>query len=1041
MIERFIAFFVNRHLLTNILFISVILGGLFAWQEIKKEERPDVTYDRIRVTANYPGATAAEVEHFVTRELENELKAVDGVYRIYSSVSRGSTSVTVELEKDLSNKDETITEIRNAALGAQLPPEVLDKPKVRVFKSSKKAIIDIALIHTQAHLLSIEQRQELQRYAAALELQLLNLPQINSINRSGYLQEELQINIDPQKLVRYQIPLSQVIREIKNNHIRQPAGRIKVKDEPIVTINAQLDTIEKLNNLYVQAGFQGKAIQLKSIAKVKKDFRREKQITKVNGHESIMFNVVKNGAYGIMESLDAVNKVVNSYKKNNLKNSDIQLVMLDDESYEVRNRLGIISTNGAIGFTLILITLFLFLNKRAGVWVAMGIPFTICLTLIVTLLMGYTINNVTLAAVIIVMGIVVDDAIVVAENISRFRSQGYNSHEAAVKGTSQVFLPVLASITTTCVAFVPLFYFNGHFGSFVSFIPPIVFLMLLASLLESLVILPGHLHIQSPRFLSKQKTLQSIAESTPHWFDHIEKKYGDLLIRLLNYKYFIFAIFIGLLISSFIIAKQNMKFVLFPHSETREIVLIGIANKKSDRFETAMISKRIENIIQPYIGKEVIGFRTEIARSRHGGIAKENRFRMIVEIKPKEERERSADDLVALWKPLTKNIKGLKKVIIQKSRWGQSSGSAVEVLILENNDKLRNQAAEALLAAMNNHPALKNAEIDRPLSLPEYNIDIKRDKVKRLAISPVDIATTFRASLEGKILYELPKGNESVDVRLSVIDSAKNNIENILKIPVENRSKYLAPLSDLVIVTKRIAPTSITRQDTRRATTVYANLKPDTLMTPVQIATGLENSVFHQIISQQPSTSLNFEGEVADTRESQHDLRNAVIMVVLLILSILIILFNSISRALLIILAIPFGVVGVIYAFWLHGETLFGFFAAIGTLGMAGVVINDAIIMLTKLDQEYKNNTLAQDEKIARIAQTRLKAVILTTLTTVAGVMPTAYGIAGYDSMLSEMMLAMAWGLLFGSLITLLLIPCMYSFIQDLQQRFQAKQN
>lgn len=1041
MIARFIEFFVNRHLLTNMIFISVILGGLFSWQEIKKEERPDVTYDKIRISATYPGATAEEVEHFVTRELEEELKTVDGVYRMYSSVSRGTTSVTVELEKDLADKNEAITEIRNAVLATQLPPEVRDKPTVRVFKSSKKAIIDIALIHTRAHLLTTPQRQELQRYATALELQLTNLPQINSINRSGYLQEELQINADPKKLVRYQIPLSKVIDEVSKNHIRQPAGHLEVKDEPNVTINAQLDTVEKLNKLNIQASFQGKAIELKSIAEVRTDFRREKQITKVNGHESIMFNVVKNGSFGILESLDAVQKVVDGFIANNLLHSDIQLVVLDDESYEVRNRLSIISTNGAIGFTLILITLFLFLNKRAGIWVAMGIPFTVCLTLIFTSVVGYTINNVTLAAVIIVMGIVVDDAIVVAENIARFRSRGFSSQDAAVKGTAQVFMPVLASIATTCVAFIPLFYFSGHFGSFVSFIPPIVFLMLFASLLESLVILPGHLHIQSPKFLSRQ---QNSIQVKPHWFDRIEQRYGNILIRLLKFKYLIFTIFIALFIGSIFLAKQTMSFVLFPHSETREIVFIGVANKKADRYDTANISKKIENIITPYIGKEVIGFRTEIARSRHGGVAKENKFRMIVEIVPKEERERSADDLVSLWKPQAEKVKDLTKLIIQKSRWGQSSGSAVEVLIQENDDVLRNKAAEAIKAAMDKHSELANAEIDRPLTLPEYKINIQREKAKRLSISPMDIATTFRASLEGNILYELPKGNEHVDVRLSIIDSAQKDINSILTIPVEHKGNYLAPLGDFVIINKVMAATSINRRDTRRATTVYADLKQNASKTPLQIATDLENSVFRDIISQQPSTSLNFDGEVADTRESRNDLRNAVVMVIFLIFAILVILFNSISRPLLIMLAIPFGLVGVILAFWLHGQTLFGFFAAIGALGMTGVVINDAIIMLTKLDEEYDKptdkslaETTHRNEKIARIAQTRLKAVILTTLTTVVGVLPTAYGMAGYDSMLAEMMLAMAWGLLFGSIITLLLIPCMYSFIQDMQQRFQ----
>jgi len=1036
MISKLIEFFVNRHLLTNMLFVSVIIGGLFSWQEIKKEERPDITYDMIRVSASYPGATAEEVEHFVTRELEEELKAVDGVYRIYSSVSRGTTTVTVELDKDYPNKNETITEIRNAALGTDLPPEVRDKPTVRVFKSSKKAIIDIALIHKKSHLLTNQQRQELQRYATTLELQLTNLPQVHSTRRSGYLQEELQINVDPKELVRYQIPLSQVIAEITSNHIRQPAGHVQVKDEPSVTIDAQLDSVEKLNPLYIQAGFKGKAIDLETIAEVRTDFRREKTITKVNGHESIMFNVVKNGSYGILESLDAVQRVVDDFSANNLNHTDVELVVLDDESYDVRNRLTIIATNGAIGFSLILFTLFLFLNRRAGIWVAMGIPFTICLTLIFAMMMDYTINNVTLAAVIIVMGIVVDDAIVVAENVGRFRAQGFSSEEAAVRGTSQVFLPVLASIITTCVAFMPLFFFTGRFGSFVSFIPPIVFLMLFASLLESLIILPGHLHISVPRLFKNKGVSKKIK---PHWFDRIETRYGDILIPLLKYKYLIFFTFVGLFIGSLMLANQTMKFVLFPHSETREIVLIGTADKKVDRFETALISQRIENLIKPYIGKEVVGFRTEIARSRHGGVAKENIFRMIIEIVPKEERLLSADELVSLWKPLTENVAGLKKLVIQKSRWGQSSGSAVEVLVLENDDILRNQAAQSVLDAMNNHPDLNNAEIDEPVSLSEYKIDIQRDKVKRLAISPVDIAMAFRASLEGEILYELPNGNEHIDVRLSVIDSAKSDIESILEIPVENRSNYLAPLGDLVTIEKSETPTSINRRDKRRVTTVLADLAPGAAKTPLEIADDLENGIFKTVLIEQPSTSLNFDGEVADTRDSKDDLRNAIVMVLVLIFAILVMLFNSLSRPLIIMLAIPFGVTGVIVAFWLHGQILFGFFAAIGTLGMAGVVINDSIIMLSKLEQEYDDDSAASiDEKIARIAQTRLKAVILTTLTTVAGVLPTAYGIAGYDATLAEMMLALAWGLLFGSVITLLLVPCLYSFARHMQHRFTS---
>jgi multidrug efflux pump subunit AcrB len=1029
MLERFISYFVSRHLLTNLLFITILVGGILSWPNIKKEELPDVTFDRVRISATYPGATAEEVEHFVTREIEEVLEGLDGIYRITSTASQESTRVTVELEKDYPDKNEAISEIRNAVLDVDLPDEIRDAPRVRVFKTSRKAILDVALIHTGAHLLNTAERQLLQKYALALETQLLSLPQVNSINRKGYFQPELQIKVKPEKLIRYDIPFSQVKNAISRNHARQPAGHIEAKNEPKVTINAQLDTIEKLNKLYIQAGFQGRAIALHEIAEVESGFDLRKEIIKVNGHGAVMFNVVKTSAHGILESIKAVEEEVDQFRKNHLEEVAIDVVLLDDESIDVRNRLNIIATNGAIGFGLVLLALFLFLSKRAGFWVGMGIPFTISFTLIIGSWLGYTINNTTLAAVIIVMGIVVDDAIVVAENIGRLRRQGLDSFDAVVKGTSQVFIPILAAILTTCIAFVPLFFFSGRWAAINAFIPPIIFLMLAASLLESLFILPGHLHLALP-FAKNSKPVPTYGS---HWFDRIEQLYGRFLIRVLPLKYLVFAFFIGLLVFSGWIMTNNMKFVLFPHEETRDIVLSGKASQQADRFVTAAITSELESIFKPFIGREVVGYRTEIARSRRGGDVQENRFRMIVEIVPKEKRERSADQLIALWKPEIDKVEGLKKLVIQKSRWGHASGSPIEIIVQENNDRLREQAAGALAEAMRAHPALANVEIDEPIKITEYKIDFLRDKMTRLSINPADIAPTIRAALEGLVLYEIPTGDEETEVRLSIIDAAKGDIETILEMPVENSREYLVPLKDVVSITRTETPISISRRDGRRSTVVYADLKTGTEMTPLEIAGDFERQVFPELVSAQPSTTISFGGEVFDTRESKEDFKNATIMVVFLIFVVLTLTFNSLSRSLIIMLAIPFGLVGVVLAFWLHGKVLFGFFAAIGALGLAGVVINDSIIMLTKLDREFGEPAREMvNKQIARIAQTRLKAVVLTTLTTVAAVMPTAYGLAGYDAMLAEMMLALAWGLVFGTLITLLLVPCMYSLIKGI---------
>ncbi|MFH1777942.1 MAG: efflux RND transporter permease subunit [Candidatus Omnitrophota bacterium] len=1036
MLEKIIRYFVKHHLLTNLIFVVVLIGGILAWNNTSKEEMPDITFDFVRISANYPGASAEEVEHFVTKPIEDKVKGIDGVYRVTSTASEGTTRITVEIQKGYSDRDEAITEIRNAVADTDLPVDIKDDPSVQVYKSTKRAIIDIALIDTRKHLLDLESRKQLHQYVHVLETQLINRPEINSVNKTGYLQEEIQIMVIPEKLREFDIPFNTVMNAVKENHVRQPAGSIETKYEPKVTLTSELDTVDKLNNFIVQAGFKGQVVRLKQIANVCHVFEKSKGIIKINGHEGIMLNVVKNSSCGIIQAIEVVEKVVENFRSNNLKGTSIELVTLDDESIDVRNRLSIIAMNGSIGFVLILIMLFAFLNLRSGIWVAMGIPFTFCFTMFFASFLGYTINNITLAAVIIVMGMIVDDAIVIAEYIARLRSQGVASEEAAVQGAARMFFPVLASIVTTCIAFVPLFFFSGRFGQMNKFIPPIIFLMLGASLFESLVILPGHMHfdiLPLKNYINKFRKNNNLVQKKPHWFDRIEDNYSRMLERVLPYKWIIFSVFLILFIGCGYLAQVKMKFVMFPKEETREIVFTGEAVSGTDRYDTVRLTRQIDDFIRPYLGREVVGWQTEVARSRRGGAVEENKFRILVEIVPKEKRRKSADQIIREWEKNIAGIEGLEKIKVSKSRWGQSSGSAIELVVQENNDQLRRAAVEELFAAMKDHPALQNVEIERPVKNPEYKISLKREKIKRLSISPADVSSTIRAALEGTIIYELPNGDEEINVRFTTVDVAKDDIEKILEIPIENQGNYLVPLRDMVDVQKTETPNSIERKDSRRTTSIFADIKQKARVTPLEIADDIEKHEFPQLLSRYPTAMLAFEGEVRDTRESQGDLKNAIFLVIFLIYIILVLLFNSLLKPVIIMLAIPFGIVGIILAFWLHGKTLFGFYAAIGALGLAGVVINDSIIMLDKLDKEYDlaQSREVSNRQISSIAKTRLRAVVLTTLTTVAGIFPTAYGFAGYDAMLAEMMLALSWGLLFGTLITLFLIPGVYSLIHD----------
>lgn len=1028
MLENIIAYFAKRHFFANLFFLAIFIGGIFCWHHTSKEEMPDITFNRISITVRYPGAPASDVEYFVTDPIEEALLGVDGIYRITSSSSVGSSSVSVEIEQGVEDLDEVLTEIRNEVLDVDLPDDIIDDPSIRIFKTSKKAILDVALYIKDKHILDVQSRQYLQKYALTLEDQLINRKEINSVNRKGFWQEELQIKIDPAKLVSYDLPLSTVQKEIKNNHIRKPAGTIEALKEPKVTLLSELDTVERLNELIVQGGFEGGVIKLKEVADVTEGFEKETAIYKVNGHQAIMFNVVKNSSYGIIEALDAVEKVLEKFKKHNLSNTNIEIAVLDDESVDIRNRLSLIGYNSLIGFILVMVALLFFLNLQSALWVAVGIPFTFCLTMICASFLGYTINGTTLSAVIIVMGIIVDDAIVVAENITRRINQGESVAEAVVRGTEFVLLPIVASIVTTCVAFIPLFFFKGHFGNFVYFIPPIIFLMLGASFLESIFILPGHMSLKIP-FL---KNFESRGKG--HWFDKVEQYYENLLKKVLPYRMWVFVGFVLLALFSFYVLKHKMKFVMFPKEETREIVLQGTTQKGSTRFETADATKKIEDALLEYQGKEVIGYRTEIARSRRGKAVEENKFRVVVEIVPKEKRNKSADMLVKEFKNKI-NEDDFAEIKFLKSRWGHSSGSPIEVIVQQNDDKLREQSVKALIEKMKQYKVLDNIEEDEGFYVPEYRLSIKQEKVKRLDIDSTTIASTLRSALEGSVLYEFQRGDQDINVRLTTVTEAKDNIDKILLVPIENKGKYLVPLNDVVSVKEVQSPNSIYRQDLKRTTLIFADISKKNKKTPLEIASYMEENIFPEILAAFPTTTLSFGGEVLDTRESKDNFRNAVLMALFFIYLILAVLFQSLLRPLAIMLSIPFGVVGVILAFIIHGKIVFGFFAAVGILGLAGVVVNDSIIMLVKLDDEYSAEGKEQSFKqIASIAKTRLRAVVLTTLTTVAGILPAAYGIGGYDATLAEMMLALAWGLVFGTLITLFLIPCIYSVEKDVSR-------
>lgn len=1059
--ESLIRYFAERHLFANIGFFIVFAGGLLFWQWTGKEELPEMTLDFVRISVSYPGASASEVENSVTWRIENELRSLDGIVKIESTSSQGVSSISVELEKNSSNRDQVISDIRSTVMGVTLPAEVINLPTIREFRTSRKAVIDVGMYLDGVEFPNDEERRELQNRFHSLEKKLLSLPEVSRVSKSGYLSQEFQIQLHPDELYKYRVSIGNIIQSMNRAAVRQPAGSLESLDRSRVTLYGQMDRIPEFLETPVQGSFSGRIIRMKDVATVKDTFERKENILKINGYEGVMMNVSKSSATGILDAVDRIRQEIDLFQKSLDINSRVRVVLMDDESTDVRNRIGLIASNGILGFILILAMLFLLLNFQSGIWVALGIPFTLSFTMVAASLMGYTINNITLSAVIIVMGMVVDDAIVVSENIMRLKSQGVPSFQAAVEGTSAVLLPISASIFTTMAAFFPLSLFEGRLSMLTESIPPIVSLMLIASLLESVFMLPAHLNQKIPRsvrlifslgtlpfieqyFFNKESRRDTHntdnAHPDGHWFFHVEDAFQKRLFWLLKYRITIITAITLLMFFSGVLLVKGMRFTLFPREEAREISIMGETPDGSNMYFTAEKTHEIESIFREYMGSDVVGYLTQIRQSRYRSSTAENAFMVRVELVPKELRKKSLNQLTEEWQNRLDALTGYKKLQISRMRFGPGSGVPVEIVVQQNNTELRDRLVAELADILKSTPGIKSVETGEALRTPEYRIRPDRNLMERVGVSLSSVGEALRTGLEGTVLYRLIEDDELKNVRLTVPHSDKLSIGRVLETPVSNSGDYLIPLGNLVKLVKENQPSEIKRLNLQRMVMLYVD-QDAAVRTPLETASYLEKEVFPGLIAKYPGTLFSFEGEIRFSRESSSFFPLSVAMILFLIYTILALQFNSLIRPITVLLSIPPAVAAVIFIFALHGAWTFGFFGVIGVMGLSGVIINDSIVLLNSLDTRYAGftNRESSNQQISTISASRLRAVTLTTVTTVAGLFPTAYGILGYDSMLAEMMLALAWGILFGTIIILVFIPALYSLEKEFIHYFRGR--
>ena len=1011
----FFRFFVERHMLAKLFTIMVILLGVGTMLQIKRDVFPDVDFGQMIITTYYPGASPEDVELNVTNEIEEELKSVANIKQITSYSMENLSVITVEIDVNAEDKEGIKQDVREAVNRVtDLPEEVTEAPLVTEISSAIVPVIDVGISG------DIPYRQ-LRETARLFKKKLENVPGVSSVNEYWYLDREVKIEVDAEALERYQIPLQNISRAIRERNIRATGGTFDsyTSERSVVTL-AQFEDPQAVNDVIVRSTFTGPPLRVRDVAEVRDDFDEPRIISRMNGSPAITFQVLKMESADIIRTVDAIRKLAE--KERALLPDGIDIQFADDVSYYVRNRFNVVLSNGAIGLALVLLVLTIFLNIRTAFWVALSIPVVLLGVLFLLPVMGAYLDIIALTAMLLVIGIVVDDGIIVSENIVRRRELGESPVEAAANGIREVSKPVITTLVTTFLAFAPMFYMSGVTGEFVFVIPLVISLAVLISVAEVIVALPSHL----VPGLAKQKQGTS---SGRRWFDAVRRLFKKYIYYALKLRYVFIIISIGLLFGSLWYAFNFMQFILFPTTAADNINVYVETPVGSSLEKTSAETRKIEEVIARLPERELASFTTRVGTHGERQPGEYENWALIrINLIPYARRGRTAADVVQELRAETDSLEGFGKVVYDVEAGGPPVGDPVTIRVVGSDDDMRRRLSDSLIAFIGSIDGVIDIDRNDKLGKQQVRINLDYDRLSRLGLSVATVARTARIAFDGDIVTSVRYGDEDVDFRVLLQSSARDNLEDLREMLIPNDKGRLIALKEVASLDRGPGPANYYHFDRERTTTVTADIEAGKT-TPLEV-TGA--AVRHFDLDRDwPGMRFAIGGEAEETASSFRSLFIAFGIAVIAIYFILALLFDSFTQPFMVMIAIPFGIVAVIIAFALHGEPL-GFLALMGLVGLSGVVVNDSLVLVNHINElRRKHSDKGIVELVAMGTANRLRAVIMTTLTTGAGLIPLAYGIGGSDPFIAPMALALGYGLLFATPLTLVFIPCLYVVRND----------
>jgi len=999
----------------------ILVAGVLIYLSITREIFPEFSLDSISIRTEYPGASPVEIEKLITIKIEDEITDIDGVDNIYSESQEALSLITVELS-EYANLDRALNDISSAIDAIEDLPEDADDPVVSEIKNAFP-VITISVFGGLREL-------TMKEIAEDVRDSIREIPGVGSVYLSGAREREIWVEVDPRRLEQFQLSLEDIKKALEAQNLNLPGGTIKTdRGEFLLRTVGEILEARELEGVILRSDPQGNVLTVSQVARVRDHFEEPVTIGRFNGQPAMNLAVSKEKRGDAIAISRAVREFVAQYEKR--LPPGVHLGVFNDFSVYIKNRLNTLKRNGLAGFALVLTILCIFFNFRVAGMTALGIPVSFAGALLLMQGFGISLNMISMFSLILVLGIIVDDAIVVSENTYRYMEQGLPPGEAAVLGTQQVLAPVVATVVTTIAAFLPMLLVTGTMGKFLSVIPKVVTFALLASLMEALVILPSHLAEWSSKKVAEGRTHRS-----QRWFNALRGHYGRFLAFSLRWKYVSLGASLGITAVVVTFALTRIPFTLFHEFESTQF-FINVETPVTSRIEdTRDVISRIEKILlktlPPAEIKSVASNVGLIFLDVNRVVRGSNGGQIIVELTEADKRDRSSQEIINDLRRRTKGVPGATKIQYFEPQAGPG-GAAIEIRVVGDEIIVLQEIAEGVKGFLATFPGTKDIRDDFLPGKKELRI-LARPEARSLGLDVASIARQVRSSFYGAESSKILRSDEDIPIVVKYPEGFRDRPSRVEDLVLTTPTGEKVYFSEVAELTEAPGSTKIVRSDQKRSITVLADVDEKEGNT-LQITNEVRKR-FANLQARYPGYKLEFKGKREEFEQSIQDLIKSFLIAILLIYLILGALFKSYIQPLVVMLAIPFAANGVVLGHAAMGMSL-GFLSLMGMVALAGVVVNDSLLLVSFVNQLRREGT-PLIQSLLSSGQLRLRPILLTTITTAAGLTPLGFFASGQAKFLSPMAISIIFGLTVSTVLTLIIIPCSYAIVEDLRQAIRS---